>query len=229
MLQRLTDAQEAQAAVCGECSVLSAAYSGVGVIHRHKGADDANKTAAKEKSKIKENAWNAMLAHLYDPRFSEVHNAGQVRTGWWTKWLKRVQDHISPAYIRRGLSLNPVVARRRYHEHPVHLVSGEGEAPVVEQAGRVDVSWLQHHGIPRPGQFAVIRGADRVQEPFYVVEIVAVRGLDGAAKAEVAMVEAEEASRAAEEAMRAAERQVARREADASGAAAGAAAAGAPR
>jgi hypothetical protein len=120
-----------------------------------------------------------------------------VYTGWWTKWLRRVDEHIAPAFITRGLMLNPRARVRRFHQHPVHLVSGAGEQPVVLDLGRVDVSWLHKYGIPQPGQMAVVR-SDEAMEPFRVVEIVAVRGLDEAARAEIARVEAEEAAFTAE-------------------------------
>ena len=197
MLQRMDDAHKVQREVCQVCAELSASYSGHGVIHRPKGADDVDLQAARKKSSAKDKAWQELMAHLYDPQYADVHNARQVHTGWWTKWLHRADEHIVPAFITRGLVLNPKARVRRFHQHPANLVSGTGEQPVVLDLGRVDVSWLHKYGIPRPGQMAVVR-SDDAMEPFRVVEIVAVRGLDEAARAEIARVEAEEAALSAE-------------------------------
>jgi hypothetical protein len=200
MLERLNNAQMAQKAICAVCANLSAAYSGHGVIHRPKAADDIDLLAAKMKSSSKDKAWLALMDHLYDRAFADVHEQHQAHTGWWRKWLHRVEKDIAPAFITRGLVLNPNARVRRHHEHPVKLVSGEGEEPVVLELGRVDVSWLQKYGIPRPGQMAVVR-SDAAREPFRIVEIFAVRGLDEFARAEVARAEAEEAALAAEHKM----------------------------
>jgi hypothetical protein len=193
MLTRLDQAQTLQRQACETCADLAAAYCGHGVIHRHKGADSVDKEAARKKSSAKQQAWKAMMAHLYDPAFKEQHHTQQTHQGWWTKWLKRAHEHITPSYVQRCVIMDPQVSNRRYHAHPAHLVSGDGEAPVIDDLGpRVDVSWLMKHGIPRPGQLAVVR-SDALLEAFWVAEIVSVRGLDEAARAEVARLEAREA------------------------------------
>jgi hypothetical protein len=107
MLERLDSAQAAQRASCARCAELSAAYSSIGVIHRRKGADEQDQQVARSKSTTKNKAWVDMVAHLQDPAFKIVHDGGQLRAGWWTKWLQRVKEHIAPAYIRRGIELCP--------------------------------------------------------------------------------------------------------------------------
>jgi len=194
MLTRLDDAQKEQRAVCAECANLAAAYCGHGVIHRHKGADTQEKEATQKKSNARQRAWDMMLDHLYDPQYKDVHHEKQTHAGWWTKWLKRAHEHITPAYVQRTVIPDPLVSSRRYHDHPAHLVSGDGETPIVDDLGpRVDVTWMQRHGIPRPGQIVVLR-SDSVLEPFFVAEIVSVRGLDEAGRAAVTRVQADEAA-----------------------------------
>ena len=195
----MDQAQELQRAACARCAELAAEYCGFGVIHRHKGADEYDKQATMKKSHAKDAAWLRMLEHLYDPQYQDVHHEKQTHTGWWTKWLKRAHEHISPGYVRRGAIDDPRTADRRFHEHPVRLVSGDGERVVVEELGpRVDVTWLQRHGIPKRGHMAVLRSNNPL-EPFWVAEIVSVRGLDEPARAEIARVRAEDAHEQARE------------------------------
>jgi hypothetical protein len=197
MLVRLESAQAEQRTACAECADLAAVYCGHGVIHRHKGADEVELKATRSKSSAKQKAWDRMLAHLSDPSFADQHNAKQTYAGWWTKWLQRAQEHIVPAYIKRGVMLDPAKASKRYYDHPAHLVSGAGEPQVMDRLGlRVDVTWLIEHGIPRPGQMVLLR-SDQPLEPFFVAEIVSVRGLDAAARAEVARLDALDATEAA--------------------------------
>ena len=190
MLTTLDQAEAKQARICAECARLCSVYSGHGVVHWPKKADEQEKQAARQKSSSKSKAWDAMVAHLYDAAYADAHNAGQVHDGWWTKWLTRVSEHILPAYVARGYCANPIVQALPFHHHPNKLVSNEGELPCVAEPARVDVSWLHRHGIPRVGQMAVIRGG-LLREPLYVAEISAVRGLNEGAAMEMKQQEME--------------------------------------
>ena len=223
MLQRLDAAQALQVTVCSTCSDLAAAYSGHGVIHRPKGADEVDKEATRVKSRAKNKAWKGMIAHLYDPNFAEAHHAGQVIKGWWSKWLQRVKEHIQPAYEARGYFVTEnALPGGLYDAHPSNLVMNGQEAPWLVRPPRVDIKWLHKHGIPRPGQMAVVRSGTDVREPFYIAEVIMVRGLTANARQEVALVQADEASRRAQAAQ--AEAVLASKAAAADAAAGGAAA-----
>jgi hypothetical protein len=200
MLDRLDAARAQQKQDCSMCAELCAAYCGHGVIHRPKHSDEGEKRAANKKSMSKDKAWRAMLDHLYDKTYADVHNGMQVHTGWWTKWLKRVHEHIRPAYVARGIIDDPQLVHRQYHAHPRKLVSNEGEKPCMAEPARVDVNWFMKHGVPRIGHTAVIR-TNQVKEPFWIGIVSGVRPLDAAATAELAQVNAEEAARAAEAAV----------------------------
>jgi hypothetical protein len=117
MLTRLDQAQTLQRQACETCADLAAAYCGHGVIHRHKGADSVDKEAARKKSSAKQQAWKAMMAHLYDPAFKEQHHTQQTHQGWWTKWLRRAHEHITPSYVQRCVIMDSQVSNRRYHAH----------------------------------------------------------------------------------------------------------------
>ena len=203
MLARLDDAQAKQRELCATCAELCAAYSGFGTIHQPRKAGEEEKRSAAKKHTAKDKAWREMLAHLYDPAFADAHHAGQRHEGWWTKWLQRAHDHIQPAYVLRGFVPDPQVLRTPYHAHPQRLVTNGDELPCMEAPGRVDGAWLIKHGVPRPGQMAIIR-SDTVKEPFYVGVIRAVQGLTPAAEAELAKVKADEASHQLKEAQAAA-------------------------
>jgi hypothetical protein len=197
MLDRLDAAQVTQATVCAECAALCGSYSRHGVVHSSKKADAAAKAESRKQSTSRQKAWDAMVAHLYDPAYADAHNAGQVHSGWWTKWLARVREHILPSYITRGYRSDPRLLAEPFHHHPLKLVSNEGEPPCVAEPARVDVSWLWKHGVPRAGQMAAVRG-NSLREPLWVAEIVSVRALTEGARLELQRQQAEEH---AEEAM----------------------------
>jgi hypothetical protein len=203
MLARMDDAQVKQRELCAACAELCAAYSGFGTIHQPRKAGEEERRSAAKKHTAKDKAWREMLGHLYDPAFAEVHHGGQRHEGWWTKWLQRAHDHIQPSYVLRGFVPDPQVLRTPYHAHPQRLVTNGDELPCMEAPGRVDGAWLIKHGVPRPGQMAVIRSGS-VQEPFYVVVIRAVHGLTPAAEAELAAVKAAETAHQLKEAQAAA-------------------------
>jgi hypothetical protein len=199
LLTRLDDAQAKQVTVCATCAELAAAYSGFGTIHRAKNASEGEKKEANKKNSSKDTAWHQMRAHLYDPQFADVHNAGMVHTNFWRKWLARARDHILPSFVLRGFVVNPATANLPYHAHPRKLVSNGNELPCMDAPERADVSWLMQNGVPRVGQMAVIRG-DMVKEPVWVGIIRGVEGLTSEAQVELRDAQLEEATRKQREA-----------------------------
>jgi hypothetical protein len=195
MLTRFDDAQKHQRQLCSECSDLAAAYCGIGVVHRAHGADEADRQAANQKTRSRDSAWKALREHLYDPLFAIQHRQGQVMANWWRKWLARVDEHIFPAYVARSLVVDTRHPTANFYDaHPDRLCTNGDEAPWLVQPARVDLSWLRSHGVPRPGQMAVVRAGDDVREPFYMAEIVRVRPLNQRATQEIAHAEVAEAA-----------------------------------
>jgi hypothetical protein len=185
LLARLDDEQKKQAEVCARCAELSAAYSGFGTIRRAKDATEGEKKEANKKNSSKDAAWSQMMAHLYDPEFADVHNAGMVHTNFWTKWLDRVREHILPSYVKRGFITNPSTADIAYHAHPRQLVSNGNELPCMDAPERADVSWLMKSGVPRVGQMTIVRGGDSMKEPVWVGIIRRVEALTEEARVEL--------------------------------------------
>jgi hypothetical protein len=195
MLTRFEDAQKHQRQLCSQCSELAAAYCGIGVVHRAHGADEADRQAANLKTRSRDSAWKALREHLYDPLFAMQHRQGQVMTNWWRKWLARVDEHILPAYVARSLMVDTRhPTANLYDVHPDRLCTNGEEAPWLVQPARVDLGWLRAHGVPRPGQMAIVRAGDDVREPFYVAEIVRVRPLNQRATQELTHLELAEAA-----------------------------------
>jgi hypothetical protein len=180
MLDRLEEGQMQQKIDCEACYDALTSFGQHGVVSQRKKASEEEKVESKRKLSARAKSWEQLLAHLRDPAFAAAHDATMVHTGFWTKWLRRLREHIQPAYIERGYIFNPVDLAEPYHSPETQLCSGAGEPPVhSDRAERIDLIYLHNRGTPVAGQVAILR-TDRSREPFYVGKIKAVRLSDHA-------------------------------------------------
>lgn len=170
MLDRLDQAQSDLADICVECKKLIESLNSIGVVRRGKHASQADLEAARRKDKERVRVTQQLEAHIADPAFAEQHGRLVVH-GWWTKWLHRAKHHILPAFVERGVVVNPAHRDLSYHIHPSALVSNGAEPPLFESDTRVDVSWLREHGAPKQSHIAIVRSNDP-KTPLWLCEIV---------------------------------------------------------
>jgi hypothetical protein len=184
LLDELDETQRQQGQACERCAQLVQAWDKHGPVSRKKSATAEEKQANNLKTAAKVDAWQAMLAHLNDAEYAEQHSVFLARKNWWAKWLERVEKHIRPGYIQRGVRPDPVAEAEPYYEHPADMPHERNEEPfVLPRVERLDLRLLAERGLPVVGQLAVMRNNDW-QEPLTVGLIIEVQPAVVAAGAE---------------------------------------------
>jgi hypothetical protein len=165
-------AQEELEHVCSTCWDHVQSVVQIGTVSRKKDASVAEQAEANRKGRSRSVAVSGMRKHLADTSDTVKSKHEQLKChGWWTKWMRRVQRHIQPGYIARGWVTDPALRALPYHIHPRHLVTGRGEAALMDEDTRVDFSCLQRNGYPKVGQLVVARGSE-IRQPIWIGKIV---------------------------------------------------------
>jgi hypothetical protein len=156
------------ASSCSTCAQLVKAVQSVEVPSR--GSSQASQQNYRNKVNEKDQARWAVRDHLYDEEFKEVHSRLLDSQGWWTKWVKRAKDVLTPYYKARELILevepNRVSSGGRLL-HPPDLVRSKHEPPIV-RAEREDMSWRARvKRPPQAGDVVIVRGTE-ITYPFWV-------------------------------------------------------------
>lgn len=169
-LKNMGDVHTENATACATCAEFIKALADIGVISQKKSATEAEKKATNKKTNARKTAQNGLAKHLKDPGFA-VEHAHLRCTGWFTKWITRVEEHIRPGYEKRGIRLPQKYVDLPYHIHPAVLCSGPSEKAVKPSTARVDLGWLANNGPPKKGDVIVLRRTDP-REPFMIGQIV---------------------------------------------------------
>ena len=176
MLAGLQQDQDDQLLKCARCSELQSAVTAIGVVSKSVKLSEQAQKDAEGKVKERNTAWDALEAHMQDGAYDDIHSSTMRFDGFWSKWTNRVREHFEPARISLGRIADPAALHLRHIIHPTSLPTDRHE-PVIRVRPivpvRVDLRWLNVHGLPMEGQFAIVR-SDSLTEPLWVGKIIKV-------------------------------------------------------
>jgi hypothetical protein len=130
---------------------------------------DADKLVIEAKTKRKKEVQEAQRHHIRTGAHSKLD-------GWWTGWLQRVEETITPYYLARGIGVDHKVqlpASEQLRGHP-DLPHDVGAPAILET--RVDRECHAVRGPPKVKDWILCRGTDS-HYPFWVGRVKSVKYL----------------------------------------------------
>jgi hypothetical protein len=166
LLGTFESAQAALATECPECAKLISELNEIGVVSNKQSMSDSERKEQRKKMTDRNKARAALTKHLRQP-----HKSARVLPNFFGKWIERVQQHILPSYIQRGVKIPERFRTMDYHAHPANLCtdgrSGKDNPDnvIFDTDSRVDHACLLKRGLPCASQFVLVR-CQGEKEPF---------------------------------------------------------------